>query len=52
MKLESKVCLATGGGKGIGRGICSSFAKESAKIAINYNQSQKGAENLGRMPLL
>jgi NAD(P)-dependent dehydrogenase (short-subunit alcohol dehydrogenase family) len=46
MKLEGKVCLVTGGGKGIGTGICSSFAKEGAKVAINYSQSKNGAENL------
>lgn len=48
MKLEGKVCLVTGGGKGIGRGICLSFAKEGAKVAINYSQSRKGAEDLAK----
>jgi len=46
MKLEGKVCLVTGGGRGIGRGICISFAKEGAKLAVNYNQSKKEAEGL------
>ena len=48
MKLKDKVCLITGGGKGIGRGICLSFAKEGAKLEINYNQSRKGAEDLAK----
>jgi len=46
MKLEGKVCLVTGGGKGIGTGICSCLAKEGASVAINYSQSKKGAEDL------
>ena len=34
MKLENKVAIVTGGGKGIGAEICLKLAKEGAKIVI------------------
>ena len=34
MKLENKVAIVTGGGKGIGAEICLRLAKEGAKIVI------------------
>jgi 3-oxoacyl-[acyl-carrier protein] reductase len=33
-RLEGKKCVVTGGGRGIGRGIALSFAKEGADVAI------------------
>lgn len=54
MKLQNKVCLVTGGGRGIGREIALLMAKEGADIAIwdvNLEEAGKTAaeiEALGR----
>lgn len=58
MKLEGKVALVTGGGRGIGREIALLFAKEGADIAIcDVNKeialsTQKEIEALGRKTLV
>ena len=45
MKLENKVAIVTGGGKGIGAEICSKLAKEGAKIVI-AEMDIKSGENI------
>ena len=44
--LENKVALITGGGRGIGRSICESFAENGCDVAFTYNSSKEAAENV------
>ena len=44
--LENKVALITGGGRGIGKSICESFAENGCNVAFTYNSSKEAAENL------
>ena len=43
-KLDGKVALVTGGGRGIGRGIALELARHGADVAINYRRDQGAAE--------
>ena len=42
MKLENKVAIVTGGGKGIGAEICLRLAKEGAKVVIAEMDIESG----------
>ena len=44
--LNEQVVIVTGAGRGLGSSIAESFAKEGAKVAINYRNSKEGAERL------
>ena len=44
MKLKGKWALVTGGGRGIGRGICLKLAEEGCNIAVNYTSNRAAAE--------
>jgi 3-oxoacyl-[acyl-carrier protein] reductase len=46
--LEGKLCLVTGGARGIGRAIVMAMAEAGADIAFNYQQSREPAEEICR----
>jgi 3-oxoacyl-[acyl-carrier protein] reductase len=55
MELSDKVCIVTGGSRGIGRGICIEMARAGATVIVNYCSNEKAAmevvseiENLGQ----
>lgn len=43
MKMQGKTVIVTGGGRGIGFGIATAFAREGANIAIT-NLNEQGLE--------
>jgi NAD(P)-dependent dehydrogenase (short-subunit alcohol dehydrogenase family) len=44
-RLEGRVALVTGASSGIGRSIAVAFAREGARLGINYCNNQAGAEH-------
>ncbi len=48
MRLKGKVAIVTGSGKGIGRAVALEFAKEGAKVVVNYVRSESASQELVR----
>ncbi len=45
-RLQDKIVLVTGGGRGIGRGIAETVAAEGAHVAVNYSKSEAKANEV------
>ncbi len=48
MRLQGKVAIVTGAGRGIGRAIAEGYAREGASLAVNYSRSRDAAEELAQ----
>ena len=46
MLLKDKVAIITGSSRGIGRATAIEFAKQGAKVVVNYNKSKEEAEKV------
>ncbi len=46
MKLKNKVAIVTGSSRGIGKAAVLFFAKEGAKVVVNYSKSKEEAEKV------
>ena len=44
-KLDGRVALITGAGRGLGKGMALGFAEEGAQVAVHYLSSQAGAQD-------
>jgi 3-oxoacyl-[acyl-carrier protein] reductase len=46
MKLEGKAAVVTGGGRGVGRAISLTYAREGANVVVNYVANPKTAQEV------
>ncbi len=44
MQLKNKVAIVTGSSRGIGKGIAERFARDGAKVIVNYVKNKKAAD--------
>ena len=44
MRLKDKIALVTGSSRGVGRAVAVAYAREGAKVMINYTSNEKAAK--------
>jgi len=48
-RLDGKIAVITGGGRGIGRAICLGFAREGADVIVNYAAKDQPAQEVAKL---
>jgi 3-oxoacyl-[acyl-carrier protein] reductase len=46
MRLKDKIALVTGSSRGVGKAVALGFAKEGAKVVVNYTSNEKAADEV------
>ncbi|MBW1667460.1 MAG: 3-oxoacyl-ACP reductase FabG [Deltaproteobacteria bacterium] len=46
MRLKDKIALVTGSSRGVGRSVALAFAREGAKVMVNYSSNEKAAREV------
>jgi 3-oxoacyl-[acyl-carrier protein] reductase len=46
MRLKEKIALVTGSSRGVGRAVAVAYAREGAKVMINYTSNEKAAKEV------
>lgn len=46
MRLKDKIALVTGSSRGVGRAVALAFAREGAKVVVNYTSNQAAADEV------
>ena len=46
MRLKDKIALVTGSSRGVGRAVALGFAKEGAKVVVNYTSNETAAKEV------